>query len=78
MINRPASSALYGSSYGYWMGVDQQPYGAPQPEPIYGQLYPSYEYVGTAPGFVALRPMYSYTNTLRIGIMLEFSTQKYE
>ncbi|KAF9611434.1 hypothetical protein IFM89_032103 [Coptis chinensis] len=27
MINHPASSASYGSSYGYWMGVDQQPYG---------------------------------------------------
>ncbi|KAF9587135.1 hypothetical protein IFM89_039652 [Coptis chinensis] len=39
------------------MEVDQQPYGAPQPEPTYGQLYPSYESVRTAPGFVALRPM---------------------
>ncbi|KAF9602641.1 hypothetical protein IFM89_030529 [Coptis chinensis] len=78
MISHPTSSASYGSSYGYWMGADQQPYGAPQSEPTYGQLYPSYEPVGTTPGFVALRRMYSYTNTPRIGIMLEFPTQKYE
>ncbi|KAF9609973.1 hypothetical protein IFM89_019529 [Coptis chinensis] len=74
----PCGSASYGSSYGYWMEVDQQPYGAPQLEPTYGQLYPSYEPVGTTPGFVALHPMYNYTNTPRIGIMLEFPTQKYE
>ncbi|KAF9611704.1 hypothetical protein IFM89_034887 [Coptis chinensis] len=79
MISHPASSASYGSSYGYWMGVDQQLYGAPQPEPTYGQLYPSYEYVGTAPGFVALRPILSICIGLdsSIGVVVQELHEKW-